>query len=271
MIDIHVHFFPESVFRAIWKFFENGSKGLWKIKYKLHGEKIRDYLKSEGASRFTTLVYAHKPGMADFLNDYIYQSGQMIPELIPFGTIFAGDGEVKKTALRIFEDFHFFGIKLHPFVSNEELDDPRLFAAYEIMEGLGKVLVCHPGSGPVYQKLDGAKRLRTVLRQFPKLKVVVAHCGAFEYGNYLSLSDEFESVYYDTAMNCVHTEVFHDNCPGREFFLKYANRILFGSDFPNIPYSYTEQVDAIRHFHFEKTLENDIFFGNAKRLLGIEN
>jgi hypothetical protein len=52
----------------------------------------------------------------------------------------------------------------------------------------GKVLVCHPGSGPNFIKKDGAKDLLSVLNQFPKLKVIVAHCGACEYGDYQALA-----------------------------------------------------------------------------------
>ncbi|MBI3395586.1 MAG: amidohydrolase, partial [Spirochaetia bacterium] len=35
MIDFHVHFFPESVFKAIWRFFDADKSGLWKVRYKL--------------------------------------------------------------------------------------------------------------------------------------------------------------------------------------------------------------------------------------------
>jgi len=269
LIDIHVHFFPQKIFQAIWEYFETKSHGLWHINYKLFGQELVQALDQIGISRFTTLVYAHKQGLADYLNDYVLESSKTFPQIIPFGTIYAGDGDCAKKAKKIFEDYQFYGIKLHPFVSKEQVDDNRLFPVYDIMQSLNKVLVCHPGSGPVFTQKDGAQRLRNVLNAFPNLKIVVAHCGAFEYGDYTSLADEFEFVYFDTAMNCVHTPIFENNCPGSLFFKKYADRILFGSDFPNIPYDYQDQIEAIKSRGLGTEIENKIFEQNAKRLLGL--
>lgn len=269
MIDIHVHFFPDRLFRAIWNYFESESFGLWRINYKVFGPEHVALLKAQGVTRFTTLVYAHKPGLAAYLNEFIGESAQTFPEMIPFGTIYAGDAEGQRLARKLFEEYGFYGIKLHPFVSQEDLDDQRFFPIYDTMQALGKVLICHPGSGPVYQKRDGAQRLHRILTEFPSLKVVVAHCGAFEYSQYSSLAEAFENLYFDTAMNCVHKTVFHNNCPGREFFLRFQDRILFGSDFPNIPYEYQDQITGLQSFNLGQAIEEKLFTVNAQKLLGL--
>jgi len=269
MIDIHVHFFPASIFQAIWRYFETPGHGLWKVRYKTHGIRLINTLKRHGVKRITTLVYAHKPGLAEYLNNFIYESASQHPEILPFGTIFAGDGECERVARTIFEDFGFVGIKLHPFVSNEEVDDKRFFPVYDIMQNLGKILVTHTGSVPVYKRTDGAARLRIVLNKFPGLKVIVAHCGAFEYGDYQSLVKDFEFIYFDTAMNCVHNNLFSNICPGRQFFFDHQDRILFGSDFPNIPYEYPYQVEAIKKLNLGESVESKIFNDNAAKLLGL--
>lgn len=267
MIDMHVHFFPEAVFRAIWRYFEQASVGLWSIRYRVFGAQHVETLRGYGIERFTTLVYAHKKGMADKLNDFVMRTAAEFPEAIAFGTLFAGDGEVKSRARRLFEEQRTYGIKLHPFVSGEDLDDPRFFPAYEIMEGLGRILVCHPGSGPNYAQNDGAERIERILQSFPRLNVVIAHCGAVEYAEYQALARSYANVYFDTAMNCVHTHVFERNCPGRGFFQEFQERVLFGTDFPNIPYEYGEQIESIRRLQLPAATETAIFSGNAKRLL----
>lgn len=267
MIDMHVHFFPERLFHAIWSFFETESHGLWTIHRKVSGREIAAALAAEGVERFTTLVYAHKTGLAAYLNDFVEQTAAVYPAAIPFGTVFAGDGNCEAVARDLFERRRFAGIKLHPFVSGEALDDVRFFAVYEVMEALGRVLVCHQGSGPVYPEVDGACRLEAVLRQFPRLRVVVAHCGAFEYGDYERLAGAFEHVYFDTAMNCVHTAVFERNCPGPAFFARFGERVVFGSDFPNIPYEYSEQRASIERLGLEPELLDRILTRNATRLL----
>jgi predicted TIM-barrel fold metal-dependent hydrolase len=270
MIDTHVHYFPEKVFQAIWRYFESAPGNLWTIKYKVAGQNLIETINNEGVNRFTTLVYAHKPGLASFLNEFIREESEKYPALIPFGTIYAGDGNCKETAELIFNRYNFYGIKLHPFVSQEELDDPRFFPAYEIMEGLQKVLVCHPGSAPVYPKKDGAARVQNILKHFPALKIVIAHCGASEYGDYTSIADEYQNIYFDTAMNCTAHKGFHNDCPGRDFFIKYQDRILFGSDFPNIPHSYSRQVDALKKFALGAKIEQKIFHDNAVQLLTLQ-
>ncbi len=270
MIDIHVHFFPPRLFQAIWRYFETPGHGLWDVKYKLFGGEHVQVLKNEGIKRFTTLVYAHKPGLANYLNDFVRDSAIQFPEIIPFGTVFVGDGDSEWVARMIFEQYKFFGIKLHPFVSNENLDDTRFFPVYEIMQDLGKVLVCHPSSVPVYGETNGAYRLRRIMKQFPRLKVIIAHCGAFEYEDYALLADDFEHIYFDTAFNCVHSEFIPNNCPGREFFLKYQDRVLFGSDFPNIPHSYSKQIDSLKNLNLGESVERKLFHDNATKLLGLE-
>lgn len=267
MIDMHVHFFPPAVFRAIWRFFENESAGLWPIRYKVFGKELVETLRSLGVERFPTLVYAHKAQMADALNDFVSQSAGQYPEILPFGTIFAADKDNSSRARSLFEERNFYGIKLHPFVSNEELDDPRFFPIYEMMEAMQRILVCHPGSGPNYHQNDGADRIGSILTRFPSLPIIIAHCGAIEYSNYAALADRYSNVYFDTAMNCVHTHVFANNCPGRGFFERFADRVLLGTDFPNIPYDYQQQLDAIKAFGLGPQAESAIFGGNAAALL----
>lgn len=269
MIDVHVHYFPPEVFRALWRFFEKSSHGLWDIKYKIYGENQIQALKNYGVERFTTLVYAHKPGMAQYLNDYVKEAADQFNEILPFGTIYAGDGNCQKEARKLFEEYNFLGIKMHPYVTRESLDDRRFFSVYEIMETMARVLVCHPGSGPIFKQKDGFIRLKKILRMFPNLKVVVAHCGAREYDEYQDLAGEFEHVYFDTAMNCVDTPVFKDNCPEIEFFKKLEDRVLFGTDFPNIPYDYTEQIKSIMQFKLGRKIEQKIFQSNAGKLFNL--
>lgn len=269
IIDIHVHYFPERVFRAIWTFFETHGHGLWSIREKIHGETIIERLRAHGVERFTTLVYAHRPAMAAYLNDFVAEAVATHPEtLIPFGTVFAGDGaDCAKEGRRIFEQLGFSGIKLHPFVSQEPLNTTGLLEVYEMMESLGRVLICHPGSGPNYAKKDGARDLEEVLTRFPRLKTVVAHCGAAEYGDYQRLADRFENVYFDTAMNCVDHAPFTGNCPGREFFTRYGDRVLFGSDYPNLPYAYEDQLNALRRLNLPDVALQKIVRENAMKLL----
>src|SRR5260370_36924942 len=68
VVDAHVHLFPPRVFDAIWRWFENHA---WPVRYKLHSQQVIDFLFQRGGSRFVALHYAHKPGVAPSLHQYI--------------------------------------------------------------------------------------------------------------------------------------------------------------------------------------------------------
>ena len=270
IIDIHVHYFPCKIFKAVWKFFEVSSKGLWPIPYKVCEQELIQSLQNKGVSRFAGLFYAHKKGLAAYLNDFMYQAAQAHPQIIPFGTVYAGDDNIKATSRQIFEQYYFYGVKMHPFVSLEQMDDPRFFPLFEIMEGLGKVFLVHGGSAPVFTDKKGPDRLRNLLKNFPRLKVIVAHFGAYEYDQFLDIARHNEHVYFDTAMIGIETHVFTSNFLNKEVYLEFQDRILFGSDYPNIPYPFEKQVEAIRSLDLPKEVEQKIFYQNAQQLLSIE-
>lgn len=268
MIDAHVHFFPERLFGAIWRVFE-GPEGYWPVRYKLHGEALVDFLRSAGVQRFVSLVYAHKPGLAAPLNDFIAESASRFPELIPFGTVYAGDADPLRDAVRAIDEYGFQGLKLQPAVTHEMPDDPRFFPVYELLQSRDKVVLCHSGSAPQQWMFDGPERLRRIMERFPRLKFIVAHCGALEYEGFAAVASDYPTVYFDTAMISVPCEGFEGNCPGVDFYRRFADRILFGSDFPNIPYAYEDQVGGIRALNLGAAAEQGLFHDNAARLLGL--
>lgn len=266
MIDFHVHFFPERLFQAIWRVFE-GEGGHWNVRYKVHGEALVDYLREAGVERFVALPYAHKPGVAAGLNDFMAESAQRYPELVPFGTVYLGDPAPLAEARRCIEELGFLGLKLQPAVTREMPDDPRMFPIYELLEALGKIVLCHSGSAPQGWMFDGPERLARVLERFPRLRFVVAHCGAIEYEGFAQVAEQYPNVYFDTAMIRVDTPGFAGNDPGAAFFEQFSRRILYGSDFPNIPYDYAEQAAGIRSLGLGPVAESAIFHDNAAALL----
>lgn len=269
MIDVHTHFFPKELFQAIWDYFETHSRGLWFINYKIAGEEYIHTLKGFGVKRFTSLVYPHKMGVAAHLNDFIIESKQKYSEIIPFGTLYSKDENLLQMAEELFLIHNFYGLKMHPFVSKDHIDDPAYFPVYELMESTGKILLCHPGSAPVFSDKTGYQRIERILKQFPELIMIIAHCGAYEYQEYSRIASEYPNVYFDTAMNFVQTPVFVNNGPSLEFINKHKDRLLFGSDFPNIPYDYDEQIKGIQKLPLDPFIKEQIFYKNAQKLFGI--
>ena len=72
-IDVHVHFLPRNIMDKVWAQFDSAGPLIgrpWPLHYRDDDAVLVETLRSFGVRRFTALPYAHKPGMAEFLNDW---------------------------------------------------------------------------------------------------------------------------------------------------------------------------------------------------------
>ena len=76
---------------------------------------------------------------------------------------------------------------------------------------------------------------------------MIAHLGAPEYDGFLRSPRTTSGVHLDTTM--AFTDFFEEMAPfPRELLPRLrdlGDRVLLGSDFPNIPYLYAHQLDAL--------------------------
>lgn len=96
--------------------------------------------------------------------------------------------------------------------------------------------------------------------------------GAFEYNKFLKLLDKHENLYLDTTMIYIPDNIFPERKakrPKPDDLTSYQDRILFGSDFPNIPYEYNLSTKGLLSLNLPKTFYENIFFNNAKRLFNL--
>jgi uncharacterized protein len=103
------------------------------------------------------------------------------------------------------------------------------------------------GSGPVPGEHTGPEPIRRLLRRFPRLRLIIAHMGMPEYTEFLDICDSSADVRLDTTM--AFTPFVDEVTPFPPFQLhrlrQLGDRILFGSDFPNIPYGYADAMRSI--------------------------
>ena len=113
----------------------------------------------------------------------------------------------------------------------------------------GTPVVVHAGSGPVAARLHRPRPDRRGARPAPAAGVVIAHLGAPEYEDFLDLAERYERVGLDTTMAL--TDFFEElrpfprACCPRLRDLGLAGKVLLGTDFPNIPYPYAHQLEAL--------------------------
>ncbi|MBD3198066.1 MAG: amidohydrolase family protein, partial [Candidatus Lokiarchaeota archaeon] len=272
-VDCHTHFFPPKIFKAIWDFFEmkdeDGIVQGWYIHYKLSPKELVQLLTNQNVEYFTTLNYAHKKGVANYINQWTKEFCGKHPHALPFGCIWAEDENLYDYVYKYIVENDFLGIKIQPLVQKFYLNNQKLDKIYRLLIDQGKWLSVHIGTAPYRNKYVGYKIFIDFIQKYPNMKVIVAHMGAFEYKKFFSLLDKYEHVYLDTAMIFIPNNIFPERKsrqPNRDQLISFQDRILFGSDFPNIPYEYNQSTKGLLKMNFQKDFYKKIFYENAKKL-----
>ena len=91
--------------------------------------------------------------------------------------------------------------------------------------------------------LCSAEKLEDVLKDFPDLKICVPHMGFDEISSYRELIEKYDNLWIDTTM--VLTDYFP--IEGKIPLSHYrSDRIMYGSDFPNIPYAWDREIKDLK-------------------------
>ncbi|MBI5494383.1 MAG: amidohydrolase [Deltaproteobacteria bacterium] len=268
VVDAHVHLFPDRVFHALWRWFDVNA---WPIRYRLHTEGVLAFLRARGVKRVVALHYAHKPGMAAGLNAYVAAVAREHPWVTGTATVFPGE----HGAVKILEDAHALGlrgVKLHCHVQGFGPDLPAMEEIYAACERLDLPLVMHAGRqpySPAYpvdpRETCAAWKVDRVLRDHPRLRLVVPHLGADEFNGYAELLEKHDNLWLDTTM--VLADYFAIENP-RRLVEARPDRVLYGTDFPNLPYAWDRELRRTAALALRPDDVEAVLGGNAARLFG---
>jgi uncharacterized protein len=269
-VDVHVHLHPERLASAIERWFANHG---WVSGHSFEPAAVADTLRARGVRRFCFFSYAHRPGMSRDLNRWLAATATKLPDAVALGTLHPDDPDVDAVAAEATGDLGLRGFKFHHSVQKFHVDDPRLFSVYERAEAAGHVFVLHVGTMPYRDPFTGIERFARLMERFPRLRVCVAHMGAFQSTEFLALLPRYPHLYVDTTMAMTsHAAPFTGADPtavSDADLVRHQDRVMFGSDFPLIPYDY----DLERRWAWERALGDDvrrkIFHDNALRFLAL--
>jgi uncharacterized protein len=241
----------------------------WPLEYRGDDDGLVEILRAFEVRRFSALAYAHRPGMAEFLNDWSAAFAARVADCLHSATFYPEPGAADYVRRRIDSGAEIF--KVHVQVGAFDVRDPLLTEVWGVLEDAGTPVVIHAGSGPVGTPYTGPEPVAGLLRGFPRLALVIAHLGAPEYAEFLALAETHERVCLDTTM--VFTPFFDglgaayppDLLPRLR---DLQPKVLLGSDFPNIPYPYGEQLAGLERLDLGDDWLRAVCWGNAVRMFG---
>jgi len=242
VIDVHTHLHPPKLFAAIRRWFAERSD--WDIASQpSEPHDVAAVLRAHGVERFVFCSYA---------------------------TVHLDDPEYVREAFDAFDD-GCIGLKLHEDVQRLAVDDPRFAPVFEEMARRNGFLLVH--AGPIPWRFDagaGIARIARVLEAHPNLHVVVAHFGAPDSLGYFELMKHHRHLYLDTTM------VFAPGSPmgeGADYpafaaaIAMHPDRVVYGTDFPNIPYAYDSEARGVAALGLEPAILHAVLRENGARLL----
>jgi len=262
ILDFHTHAFPDAIAeRAIAALIKSAHDG---ITSETNGtvSGLLEIMDRFGVEKSVVANIATKPAQSKNIVDWSLQV--RTDRILPFGSVHPDTTDPIADVEQI-QNAGLKGIKLHPFYQNFAADDPRMFPVYDAVAQAGLPLLFHAGYDIAFGDSDLAAphRFVTVLKNFPKLHVVLAHFGGWNlYSEFLETLAG-KSVTIDTSFTAGY-------CPDstRDAILKKhdLNRIVFASDSPWG--GLKNQIDYVAQMPLPDSIKERIFWHNAAEMLG---
>ncbi|MGI5397914.1 amidohydrolase family protein [Streptomyces sp. CA-135486] len=272
LVDIHTHFMPEQVLKKVWAYFDavGPLTGMeWPIAYRHEEEQRVALLREFGVRAFTSMLYPHKAGMAAWLSGWAADFAARTPECLHTATLFPEEGVDRYVRTAVEGGARVF--KAHLQVGAYDPNDALLDPVWGLLAEARIPVVMHCGSGPVPGKHTGPEPVGRLLARHPRLRLVVAHMGMPEYTDFLELAQSYDGVMLDTTMAFTDFSERFSPFPKRERarLLDVRDRVLLGTDFPNIPYPYAHQLQALERLELGDDWLRAVCHDNGARLFAL--
>ncbi|MEZ4463053.1 MAG: amidohydrolase family protein [bacterium] len=114
--------------------------------------------------------------------------------------------------------------------------------------------------------LCAAAAIERVLRRYPTLRLCVPHLGADEFPDYVRMMHRYDTLWLDTTMvvgDYLPADVPWDDALAR------PERLMYGSDFPNIPYAYSRELERLIERLPDPAARAAVLGGTARDFFGI--
>ena len=270
--DCHVHLMPDRLMTAIRSSL-NDIAG-WEFPHPTDRAAMETHLQAHGVERYCALPYAHKPDIARDLNNWVLARADESTMLIPFATVH-GEDDVRKVVTDAFEAGA-QGLKFQCPVQQCGPADPRLAPAFELAAEYDRSVLFHAGTAPMFEDSPhvGVDQFRQFFESYPEVRACSAHMGTFEHEQFFEVLRDHENAFLDTcfAMSAAapRSMDFDPTVVADDIFEEFTGRIMYGSDYPNIPHAYVDERSHLLSLDLSAQAFEALFSGAADRFLALE-
>ena len=262
LIVLHIHMFLPQFTSNVGKIPDSDAKNA-KPRPDGSPEGMKKRLIEMGVSKAVVQHIAPNKGESKHINQYARELAEG-GFFYQYGAFHPDDSVDDLKELK--ESGVFYGIKLHPYIQRFEIDDKKMYPAYEELSSLNMPVLFHTGCDPFNDKLKNAfpEKILKIHQEFPNLTIIGAHLGA------LNMYDEAEKYLIGTDIYLdISDTVKFCGIEQYERIIKKHNpdKILFASDCPmGNP---LEELEFLQRLNLGSDLMEKIMYKNAERLLGI--
>jgi hypothetical protein len=207
--------------------------------------------------------------MAHGLNVWGREFALRVPESIPSATFYPEPSAVQYVQEALDAGARIF--KVHVQIGDFDPRDELLNSVWGMLAEAAVPVVVHCGSGPIPGRHTGPGPFGAVLAAHPNLTAIIAHAGAPEFGEHTDLVEKYPNVFLDTTM--VATDFLNaiSEVPVEVVnrWRLLQDRIVLGSDFPNIPYGYGHQLHSLERLELGEDWLRAVCWHTPARLLGL--
>ncbi len=181
IVDFHTHSFPDDLAERAMKILVEEGKKKSDVRAHLDGRlsSLLHSMDRNDIEKSVVCSIATKPSQFDPI--FTWSKKIRSDRIIPFPSLHPDDRNFADRISRI-KGEGFRGIKFHPYYQDFIIDDERLFPVYEKICRENLIVVMHTGFDLAFERIRLADPVKIVkvLENFPTLKMVTTHLGAWE-------------------------------------------------------------------------------------------
>jgi len=285
IIDFHIHPFckeatvlpsPEEALNRMYgdeeaRFAPLMSAFRWIFQEKTLDQIIQD-MDQSGINKAVIVAadYSTAYGTTVVTNEDVARMSKLHPDrFIPFCSVDPSMGRIAIDRLEIaVKEQGARGVKLVPPMQGFRFDDPRHDRLWEKADELDIIVWTHaahqrstPGTDA---RLGQPFLVEPVALKFPRLKIVLGHCGFPWVWESWSMAARHENVYVDIS---AFKDLYGDFPWHAYSSADIEHKLLFATDNPLANFS--ECVEAVKELPIRAEFKDSIFGANAQKLLGL--